>query len=59
MKKIVFCILAIFLVTCDNNNKNIEGCLDVNACNYNEDANVIVACVSLQKKILIVQEIVL
>ena len=40
MKKIVFCILAIFLVTCDNNNKNIEGCLDVNACNYNEDANV-------------------
>tara|TARA_A100001011_G_scaffold79110_1_gene81780 strand:+ start:10353 stop:11462 length:1110 start_codon:yes stop_codon:yes gene_type:complete len=29
-----------FLYTCENNNENIEGCIDLNACNFNEEANV-------------------
>ena len=40
MKKLIFFIIALFLVTCDNGNNNVEGCLDTTACNYNEDANV-------------------
>jgi len=40
MKKLLLFIMAIFLVTCDNGNDNVEGCLDTAACNYNEDANV-------------------
>lgn len=40
MKKLLFFIIAIFLVTCDNGNDNVEGCLDTAACNYNADANV-------------------
>jgi hypothetical protein len=40
MKKLIFFIMAVFLVTCDNGNGNVEGCLDTTACNYNEDANV-------------------
>tara|TARA_X000000368_G_scaffold149613_2_gene118059 strand:+ start:697 stop:1812 length:1116 start_codon:yes stop_codon:yes gene_type:complete len=32
--------MAMFLVTCDNGNDNVEGCLDSAACNFNEDANV-------------------
>ena len=40
MKKLIFFIMAMFLVTCDNGNDNVEGCLDSAACNFNEDANV-------------------
>ncbi len=40
MKKLIFFIMAMFLVTCDNGNENVEGCLDSAACNFNEDANV-------------------
>ena len=40
MKKLIFFIMAMFLVTCDNGNDNVEGCLDSSACNFNEDANV-------------------
>jgi len=41
MKKVILLIIStLFLYTCDNNNENIEGCLDINACNYNDEVNV-------------------
>ena len=41
MKKLYLLIIAsMFLYTCENNNENIEGCIDLNACNFNEEANV-------------------
>lgn len=41
MRKISLLIIsALFLFTCENNNENIEGCLNETACNYNENANV-------------------
>ena len=41
MKKVALLIMAsMFLYTCENNNQNVEGCTDMNACNFNNDANV-------------------
>ena len=40
MKKILTLLIALFAVTCDNPNENVNGCINENACNYNEDANV-------------------
>ena len=41
MKKVALLIMAsMFLYTCENNNENVEGCIDMSACNFNNDANV-------------------
>ena len=41
MKKCYLLIISSkLLYTCENNNENIEGCINLNACNYNEEANV-------------------